>query len=167
MSAVKFSTNHGEITIKLFSEESPKTVANFLSYLESGHYNGTIFHRVIPGFMIQGGGFETGMVQKDTPSTVENEAKNGLSNKKYTLAMARTAAPHSATCQFFINGSDNNFLDAASSADGWGYCVFAEVTSGQDVVDSISKVSTGFMGGHQDVPHEEVIIKKAEVVESV
>jgi peptidyl-prolyl cis-trans isomerase B (cyclophilin B) len=166
MTAVKFSTNHGEINIKLFKDESPKTVENFLSYLESGHYDGTIFHRVIPGFMIQGGGFESGMVQKDTQTPVENEAKNGLSNKKYTLAMARTASPHSATCQFFINGSDNNFLDAESSADGWGYCVFAEVTSGQEVVDAISKVSTGFMAGHQDVPHDEVIIEKAEVVEA-
>ena len=159
-------TNMGDITIELFADKAPKTVANFLDYVNSGHYSNTIFHRVIDGFMIQGGGFEPGLIQKPTQEPVENEANNGLSNKEGTLAMARTMDPHSASCQFFINVNDNNFLDFKSeTAQGWGYCVFAKVTDGMDVVNRIKGVATGNMGGHGDVPKEEILIESMEVVE--
>jgi peptidyl-prolyl cis-trans isomerase B (cyclophilin B) len=161
--AVVLSTNHGDITIELDAEKAPKTVDNFLAYVKSGHYDGTIFHRVIDGFMIQGGGFEPGMKQKDSGEPIENEASNGLANEKYTIAMARTNDPHSATAQFFINVKDNSFLDY-SGPDNWGYCVFGKVTDGTDVVDQIRKVPTGSKGFHGDVPVEDVIIEKAEIV---
>jgi len=161
--AVILTTNHGNIKIELDAEKAPKTVENFLAYVNSGHYAGTIFHRVIDGFMIQGGGFEPGMNQKATNDPVENEAKNGLKNAKYTVAMARTAAPHSASAQFFINTNDNGFLDFPGQ-DGWGYCVFGKVTEGADVVDKIKSVKTGRSGMFSDVPVEDVIIEKAEVV---
>ena len=157
--------NHGAITLELDQEKAPDSVANFLSYVKKGHYDNTIFHRVIPGFMVQGGGFEPGMKQKDTDAPIQNEAKNGLKNDKYTVAMARTGDPHSATAQFFINVVDNDFLDfRAPSGQGWGYCVFGQVTEGMDVVDKIRAVRTGNKGFHQDVPVEDVIIEKAEVV---
>lgn len=161
--AVLLTTNLGNIKIELDAEKAPKTVANFLAYVESGHYTGTIFHRVIRGFMIQGGGFEAGMKQKPTPNTVENEAKNGLKNVKYSLAMARTSDPHSASAQFFINTADNDFLNSPGQ-DGWGYCVFGAVSEGQDIVDKITSVKTSRAGMHQDVPVENVVIEKAEVV---
>ncbi len=161
--SVVLSTNHGQITIELDADKAPKTVENFLSYVKSGHYDGTIFHRVIDGFMIQGGGFEPGMKQKDSGEPIENEASNGLANEKYTIAMARTNDPHSATAQFFINVKDNSFLDY-SGPDNWGYCVFGKVTDGTDVVDQIRKVPTGSKGFHGDVPVEDVIIEKAEIV---
>lgn len=161
--AVVLSTNHGQITIELDAEQAPKTVDNFLSYVKSGHYDGTIFHRVIDGFMIQGGGFEPGMKQKDCGEPIENEASNGLANEQYTIAMARTNDPHSATAQFFINVKNNSFLDY-SGPDHWGYCVFGKVTDGMDVVDQIRKVPTGSKGFHGDVPVEDVIIEKAEVI---
>ena len=161
--AVLLSTNFGDITIELDAAKAPKTVENFLSYVRSGHYDGTIFHRVIPGFMIQGGGFESGMKQKTTQNPVENEANNGLANHNYTIAMARTSDPHSATAQFFINVNDNHFLDYPGQ-DGWGYCVFGEVTSGTDVVDKIKTVRTTRSGMHADVPVEDVIIQKASIV---
>ena len=161
--AVVFSTNHGDITIELDAEKAPKTVDNFLSYLKSGHYDGTIFHRVIDGFMIQGGGFEPGMKQKESGEPIDNEAANGLANEKYTVAMARTNDPHSATAQFFINVKDNSFLDYAGP-DQWGYCVFGRVTAGTEVVDEIRKVKTSTKGFHGDVPVEDVIIEKAEIV---
>lgn len=161
--AVVLSTNHGDITIELDAEKAPKTVDNFLSYVKSGHYDGTIFHRVIDGFMIQGGGFEPGMKQKDSGEPIENEASNGLANEKYTVAMARTNDPHSATAQFFINVKDNGFLDY-SGPDHWGYCVFGRVTEGTEVVDEIRKVKTSTKGFHGDVPVEDVIIEKAEIV---
>jgi peptidyl-prolyl cis-trans isomerase B (cyclophilin B) len=161
--AVLLTTNHGNITIELDAEKAPKTVANFLSYVESGHYNGTIFHRVIDGFMIQGGGFEVGMKQKSTNGTVENEAKNGLKNVKYSIAMARTSDPHSASAQFFINTGNNGFLDYPGQ-DGWGYCVFGAVTAGADVVDKIKGVKTSRAGMHADVPVEDVVIEKAEII---
>ena len=161
--AVVLSTNHGDITIELDAEKAPKTVDNFLSYVKSGHYNGTIFHRVIDGFMIQGGGFEPGMKQKESGEPIDNEAANGLANEKYTVAMARTNDPHSATAQFFINVKDNSFLDYAGP-DQWGYCVFARVTAGTEVVDEIRKVKTSTKGFHGDVPVEDVIIEKAEIV---
>ncbi len=161
--AVVLSTNHGQITIELDAEKAPKTVENFLSYVKSGHYDGTIFHRVIDGFMIQGGGFEPGMKQKDCGEPIENEASNGLANEQYTIAMARTNDPHSATAQFFINVKNNSFLDY-SGPDHWGYCVFGKVTDGMDVVDQIRKVPTGSKGFHGDVPVEDVIIEKAEVI---
>ncbi|RIX46918.1 MAG: peptidyl-prolyl cis-trans isomerase [Rhodocyclales bacterium GT-UBC] len=165
MSQVKLTTNHGAITLQLDAEKAPKTVANFISYVESGHYNGTIFHRVIKNFMIQGGGFAVGMDQKDTQAPIENEAANGLKNKRGSIAMARTNDPHSATAQFFINTVDNDFLDFKSpSGQGWGYCVFGEVIEGLDVVDKIRAVATGNKGFHQDVPKEDVIIEKAEIV---
>ncbi|MDN4503733.1 peptidylprolyl isomerase [Alteromonadaceae bacterium BrNp21-10] len=163
---VKLHTNFGTISIKMLSDEAPKTVENFLSYAREGFYDNTIFHRVIDGFMIQGGGFESGLTQKPTKDTIENEANNGLANNKGTLAMARTSDPHSATCQFFINVSDNNFLNFRSeSPDGWGYCVFAEVSEGMDVIDKIKVVKTGNAGGHQDVPVDDVIIEKVEIAE--
>ncbi len=161
--AVVLSTNHGDITIELDAEKAPKTVDNFLSYVKSGHYDGTIFHRVIDGFMIQGGGFEPGMKQKDSGEPIDNEAANGLANEKYTVAMARTNDPHSATAQFFINVKDNSFLDYAGP-DQWGYCVFGRVTAGTEVVDEIRKVKTSTKGFHGDVPVEDVIIEKAEIV---
>lgn len=161
--AVILTTNLGKITIELDAEKAPKTVANFLVYVNSGHYAGTIFHRVIDGFMIQGGGFEPGMKQKPTNATVDNEAKNGLKNDMYTLAMARTSDPHSASAQFFININNNSFLDYPGQ-DGWGYCVFGKVTDGTDVVEKIKSVKTTRTGMFADVPVEDVIIEKAEVI---
>jgi peptidyl-prolyl cis-trans isomerase B (cyclophilin B) len=159
---IKLHTNHGTITLDLDAEKAPKTVANFIQYAQDGHYDGTIFHRVIDGFMIQGGGFEPGMKQKPTREPVENEAKNGLKNERGSIAMARTSAPHSASAQFFINIADNSFLDYPGQ-DGWGYCVFGKVVEGMDVVDKIRNVKTGRSGFHQDVPVEDVIITRAEV----
>jgi peptidyl-prolyl cis-trans isomerase B (cyclophilin B) len=159
---IKLHTNHGTITLELDADKAPKTVANFIDYAQAGHYDGTIFHRVIDGFMIQGGGFEPGMKQKPTREPVENEAKNGLKNERGTIAMARTSAPHSATAQFFINVSDNGFLDYPGQ-DGWGYCVFGRISEGMDVVEKIRGVKTGRSGFHQDVPVEDVIIERAEV----
>jgi peptidyl-prolyl cis-trans isomerase B (cyclophilin B) len=165
MSQVKLTTNFGAITLQLDAEKAPKTVENFLTYVNDGHYNNTVFHRVIKGFMIQGGGMEPGMKQKDCRAPIENEAANGLKNKRGTIAMARTGDPHSATAQFFINVVDNDFLDFKSpSGNGWGYCVFGEVVEGLDVVDAIRAVKTGNSGFHQDVPAEDVIIEKAEAV---
>jgi len=162
---VVLTTNFGEIKIELFAEEAPKTVENFLNYVNSGFYNGMIFHRVIPGFMIQGGGMLPGMEEKDGNAAIENEANNGLKNERGTLSMARTNDPHSASSQFFINSADNGFLDFKSETpSGWGYAVFAKVVEGMDVVDKISAVSTGSYGFHQDVPKEDVLIEKAEVV---
>ncbi|MBC3830337.1 peptidyl-prolyl cis-trans isomerase [Undibacterium amnicola] len=161
--AVLLTTNLGTIKIELNAEKAPKTVANFLSYVESGHYVGTIFHRVIAGFMIQGGGFEVGMKQKPTHSNVENEASNGLKNVRYALAMARTSEPHSASAQFFINTTDNSFLDYPGQ-DGWGYCVFGEVTQGKDIVDKISSSKTTRSGMFSDVPVENILIEKVEIV---
>ncbi|MFZ6766239.1 peptidylprolyl isomerase [Undibacterium sp. Di26W] len=161
--AVILTTNFGAIKIDLNEEKAPKTVANFLAYVESGHYSGTIFHRVIGGFMIQGGGFEPGMNQKSTNAPVENEAKNGLKNERYTLAMARTGDPHSASAQFFINTANNRFLDFPGQ-DGWGYCVFGKVVEGTEIVDKIEGTKTTRAGMFQDVPVENVIIEKAEIV---
>ena len=152
------------IVIELDEQKAPKTVANFLNYVKKGHYDGTIFHRVIDGFMIQGGGFAPGMNQKATDAPIENEANNGLKNDRYTVAMARTSAPHSASAQFFINVADNDFLNHKSpTPQGWGYAVFGKVVGGQDVVDRIKGVSTGSRGGHGDVPLEDVVINKAVV----
>ncbi|MDY0073153.1 MAG: peptidylprolyl isomerase [Thauera sp.] len=163
--AVTLHTNHGPITIELDAEKAPQTVANFLAYVEAGHYNNTVFHRVINGFMIQGGGFEPGMKQKDTQAPITNEADNGLKNEIGTIAMARTQDPHSATAQFFINVADNDFLNFRSKdIQGWGYCVFGKVSAGMEVVDAIRQVKTGSSGFHQDVPKEDVIIERAEVV---
>lgn len=160
---VTLKTNHGDIVIRLFDDKAPKTVANFINYVDKGFYDNTIFHRVIDGFMVQGGGFEPGMTQKETDEPIENEANNGVSNKRGTLAMARTNDPHSATAQFFINVKDNDFLDfQAESMHGWGYCVFAEVVEGMDVVDAIKGVKTGSAGFHQDVPVEDVVIESAK-----
>ncbi|WP_422015889.1 peptidylprolyl isomerase [Roseateles sp.] len=162
---VKLHTNHGEILIELDAEKAPLSVANFLNYVRSGHYNGTVFHRVIKGFMIQGGGFEAGMKQKPTEAPIQNEANNGLKNAHYTLAMARTNAPHSATAQFFINTTNNGFLDFKSeSPSGWGYAVFGKVVEGQDVVDKIEKSKTATRAGHGDVPAEDVVIERAEEI---
>lgn len=161
--AVLLTTNHGDIKLELYADKAPKTVENFLAYVNAGHYNGTIFHRVIDGFMVQGGGFEPGMKQKPTNATVENEAKNGLKNEPYTVAMARTSDPHSASAQFFINVKNNAFLDYPGQ-DGWGYCVFGKVTEGQDVVDKIRAVKTTRSGMFADVPADDVVIEKAEVV---
>ncbi len=153
---------HGVITLELDQEKAPKSVANFLSYVNKGHYDNTVFHRVIPGFMVQGGGFEPGMTQKPTDATIENEAQNGLKNANYTVAMARTNDPHSASSQFFINVADNGFLNhTAPSAQGWGYAVFGKVVGGTDVVDKIKAVPTGRKGFHDDVPKEDVVIEKA------
>lgn len=162
---VRLKTNLGSISLELDAEKAPITVANFIEYVNSGHYNGTIFHRVIDGFMIQGGGFEAGMSQKPTRANIKNEADNGLKNEAYTIAMARTPDPHSASAQFFINVSNNDFLNFSSpTPQGWGYCVFGKVVEGQDVVDKIKKVRTGNKAGHQDVPVEDVVIESAEVV---
>ncbi|MGB2903454.1 MAG: peptidylprolyl isomerase [Candidatus Dechloromonas phosphoritropha] len=162
---IKLTTNHGVIMLDLNAEKAPKTVANFLAYVEAGHYDNTVFHRVIKNFMIQCGGFEPGMKQKPCSASIENEAANGLKNKRGSIAMARTGDPHSATAQFFINTVDNDFLDFKSpSGQGWGYCVFGEVSEGLDVVDKIRAVRTGNKGGHQDVPVDDLIIEKAEVV---
>ena len=163
--AVKLHTNHGVITLELDADKAPVTVANFLAYVEAGHYNNTIFHRVIDGFMIQGGGMEPGMKQKGTNAPIKNEANNGLKNDAGTIAMARTQDPHSATAQFFINVADNDFLNfKAENIQGWGYCVFGRVTEGMDVVNAIKGVKTGSSGFHQDVPKEDVVIQRAEVV---
>lgn len=163
MATVRMTTNKGNITIELDEAAAPKTVANFLHYVNAGHFSNTIFHRVIKDFMIQGGGFDPKMSQKATDQTVENEAKNGLKNDKYTIAMARTSAPHSASAQFFINTKNNSFLDYPGQ-DGWGYAVFGKVTEGQDVVDQINTVKTGRSGMHSDVPTEPVVIESAEVI---
>lgn len=159
---VRLETSLGNITLEMFEKEAPKTVANFLEYVNAGFYDGTIFHRVIDGFMVQGGGFEPGMGQKPTRPTIENEADNGLTNTKGTVAMARTPDPHSASAQFFINANDNDFLNFKSkSPDGWGYCVFAKVVDGLDVVTQIEESSTTSRSGHQDVPKEDIVITKA------
>jgi len=156
---------YGTITLELDADKAPKTVANFLSYVQKGHYDNTIFHRVIPGFMIQGGGFEPGMQQKGTDAPIDNEANNGLKNDTYTIAMARTSDPHSATAQFFINVADNGFLNfTAPTAQGWGYAVFGKVIDGTDVVDKIKAVPTGRKGFHDDVPKTDVVIEKAVVL---
>jgi cyclophilin family peptidyl-prolyl cis-trans isomerase len=160
---VLLKTSMGHITVELYPDQAPQSTSNFLQYARDGHYNGTIFHRVIDNFMIQGGGFKPDMSQKPTREPIENEAKNGLKNKRYTLAMARTAMPHSATAQFFINDADNAFLDYPGQ-DGWGYTVFGKVVDGAEVVDRISKVKTGTGGMHRDVPVEPVVIESASVV---
>jgi peptidyl-prolyl cis-trans isomerase B (cyclophilin B) len=162
---VDLETSHGTIRIELDADKAPKSTENFLGYVRAGHYDNTIFHRVIPGFMIQGGGFEPGMKQKPTGAPIDNEAANGLKNKRYTLAMARTSAPHSATAQFFINATDNGFLDhSAPTPQGWGYAVFGQVVGGMDVVDQIERVPTGNRAGHADVPRDDVTILRATVV---
>lgn len=161
-----FHTNHGAIQIELDFDKAPLTAQNFLDYCKAGHYDGTIFHRVIDGFMIQGGGFEPGMKQKPTKDPIKNEANNGLTNDLGTLAMARTMDPHSASAQFFINVKDNTFLNHRSETmDGWGYCVFGKVSAGMDVVNAIKAVRTGSKGGHQDVPLDDVIIERVEITE--
>jgi peptidyl-prolyl cis-trans isomerase B (cyclophilin B) len=161
---VKLSTNFGDITLELNADKAPITVANFLNYVEKGFYDGLIFHRVINGFMIQGGGFDTNMKQKSTDAQIKNEANNGLGNEVYTIAMARTSVPDSASSQFFINVGDNEFLNhTAPTSSGWGYCVFGKVVEGMDVVDQIKAVSTTTRAGHQDVPVEPVVINKATV----
>jgi peptidyl-prolyl cis-trans isomerase B (cyclophilin B) len=162
---VKFNTNFGDFTLELNAEKAPVTVANFLQYVESGFYENVIFHRVIDGFMIQGGGFDLNMKQKATEAEIKNEANNGLANDKYTIAMARTSVPDSASSQFFINAADNDFLNhTAPTSSGWGYCVFGKVIEGMDVVDKIIKVKTTSKAGHRDVPIEPVIIEKASIV---
>ena len=163
---VKLHTNHGTIGLELDEGKAPATVANFLQYVSDGHYTNTVFHRVIDGFMIQGGGFDPGMKQKPTRGPVKNEADNGLKNAAYTIAMARTSDPHSATAQFFINVSDNKALNfTAATPQGWGYCVFGRVVEGTAVVDKIRKMKTGSRGMHQDVPLEDVVIERAEIVQ--
>ena len=155
----------GVITLELDADKAPKSTENFLAYVKKGHYDRTVFHRVIPGFMVQGGGFEPGMTQKSVEAPINNEANNGLKNHKYTVAMARTNDPHSATAQFFINVADNEFLNhTAPSAQGWGYAVFGKVVSGNDVVDKIAAVKTGQRGGHGDVPKDDVILTKAVAI---
>ncbi|MEN3354006.1 MAG: peptidyl-prolyl cis-trans isomerase [Betaproteobacteria bacterium] len=162
---VKLHTNLGVVGLELDAENAPATVANFLQYVKNGFYDNTVFHRVIDGFMIQGGGFEPGMKQKSTDKPVKNEADNGLKNDRYTVAMARTSDPHSATAQFFINVADNAFLNhTAPTAQGWGYCVFGRIVEGKEVVDKMKKVLTGSRGMHQDVPVEDVVIERAEEV---
>ena len=163
---IRLHTNYGDIMLELDHEKAPVTAQNFIDYVNSGHYDNTIFHRVIDEFMIQGGGFEPGMIQKKTRAPIPNEADNGLKNDKYTIAMARTSDPHSATGQFFINVKDNDFLNYKSpTAQGYGYCVFGKVVEGMDVVDKIKKVKTGTRSGHQDVPVENAILEKAEVIQ--
>lgn len=162
---VELTTNKGVIRLELDDAKAPATVENFLSYVRKGHYDGTVFHRVIKGFMIQGGGFEPGMKQKPTDAPITNESSNGLRNEHYTVAMARTSVPHSATAQFFINTTNNGFLDKDRSQDGWGYAVFGKVVAGQDVVDAIERVATTRKSGHADVPSDDVVIERAvEVV---
>ena len=162
---VQFKTSMGNFTVEVYPDKAPKTVANFLSYVNKGHYDGTVFHRVIPGFMVQGGGFAAGMKQKPTDEAIENEASNGLKNNHYTLAMARTSAPHSATAQFFINVADNDFLNhSAPTPSGWGYAVFGKVVEGTEVVDRIAASPTGRRGFHDDVPEQDVMIEKAQVL---
>ncbi|MFN4115105.1 MAG: peptidylprolyl isomerase [Inhella sp.] len=159
---VELHTNQGVIRIELDAAKAPVSVENFLGYVRRGHYDGTVFHRVIKGFMIQGGGMTADMKQKPTGAEIQNEANNGLKNHKYTLAMARTSAPHSATAQFFINTADNGFLDFKSeSSSGWGYAVFGKVIAGTEIVDAIEKVRTGRSGFHDDVPLEAIVIEKA------
>jgi peptidyl-prolyl cis-trans isomerase B (cyclophilin B) len=158
---VELTTNKGTIRLELDDAKAPATVENFLAYVRKGHYDNTVFHRVIKGFMIQGGGFEPGMKQKGTDAPIANESANGLRNEHYTVAMARTSAPHSATAQFFINTTNNGFLDKDRSQDGWGYAVFGKVVQGQDVVDTIERVATTRKAGHADVPSEDVVIEKA------
>jgi peptidyl-prolyl cis-trans isomerase B (cyclophilin B) len=166
MAKVQLTTSMGNITLTLNDELAPKSTENFLDYVRSGHYDGTIFHRVIANFMVQGGGMTAGMKQKPTKATIENEADNGLPNKRGSVAMARTSDPHSASSQFFINVVDNDFLNfSAPTSQGWGYAVFGEVTEGMDVVDAIRKVKTGSSGFHQDVPQEDVTITKATILE--
>jgi peptidyl-prolyl cis-trans isomerase B (cyclophilin B) len=168
MTQVKLTTNYGDIVIELNDEKAPITVANFIEYVKAGHYENVVFHRVIKGFMIQGGGFQPGMQEKkDKRASIQNEADNGLKNEKYTLAMARTMDPHSASAQFFINATDNGFLNhSAKTAQGWGYAVFGKVVAGTDVVDKIEGVATTSKAGHQDVPKDDVIIEKAEIIET-
>ena len=166
MAKVLLKTNKGDITLTLDAAKAPKTVANFLEYVKEGHYDSTIFHRVIDNFMIQGGGMTAGLKEKSSGAQIENEADNGLKNERGTVAMARTSDPHSATAQFFINVGDNDFLNhSAKNAQGWGYAVFGKVTDGMDVVDAIRKVKTGNSGFHQDVPAEDVVIEMASVLE--
>ena len=163
---VKLSTSMGDIVLELDAEKAPKSVENYLNYVKSGHYDGLIFHRIIPDFMVQGGGMEPGMKERPNLSPIENEADNGLKNDKGTIAMARTNDPHSATSQFFINLKNNDFLNhSAKNAQGWGYAVFGKVVEGQDVVDAMAGVATGNVGGHGDVPSEDVVLNKAEIVE--
>ena len=165
MALVKFTTNHGDFTLDIDEVNAPLTAANFLQYVRDGHYDNTIFHRVIEGFMIQGGGFDADMNQKPVDSPIKNEAGNGLKNQRYTLAMARTSDPHSATGQFFINANDNEFLNfKAETSSGWGYAVFGKVVAGTEVVDAIEGVATGRNGFHDDVPKDDVVIVKAVVV---
>ncbi|MGE9697769.1 MULTISPECIES: peptidylprolyl isomerase [unclassified Streptomyces] len=162
---VKLTTNRGDIVLALDEEKAPQTVANFVQYVKDGHYDGTIFHRIIDNFMVQGGGFDTKMVQRPTRAAVQNEADNGLTNDTYTVAMARTNDPHSATAQFFINVADNDFLNhSGKHAQGWGYAVFGEVVEGRDVVDKIRVVPTGIRNGMRDVPKDDVVIERAELV---
>ncbi|NLJ51697.1 MAG: peptidyl-prolyl cis-trans isomerase [Alcaligenaceae bacterium] len=163
---VKLITNKGDIVLELDGEKAPVTTENFLNYVKDGFYTNVIFHRVIPNFMVQGGGFEPGMSQKDTNAPIKNEADNGLKNDKYTIAMARTQDPHSASAQFFINTNNNDFLNfSAPTTQGWGYAVFGKVVEGTEVVDAIEKVETGTRGFHGDVPREDVVIQSAEIVE--
>ncbi|MFT3665551.1 peptidylprolyl isomerase [Piscinibacter sp.] len=162
---VRLQTSKGDITLDLDDAKAPATVANFVEYVKAGHYDGTVFHRVIPGFMIQGGGFEPGMRQKPTRAPIQNESANGLTNDRYTIAMARTSAPHSASAQFFINATDNGFLNKAQAQDGWGYAVFGKLSAGAEVIDAIEKVKTGRSGGHADVPVEDVLIQRATVLD--
>ncbi|HZZ02235.1 peptidylprolyl isomerase [Paraburkholderia sp.] len=163
---VELHTNHGVIKLELDAEKAPKSVENFLNYVKAGHYDNTVFHRVIDGFMIQGGGFEPGMKQKPTAEAIANEANNGLKNVNGSIAMARTNDPHSATAQFFINVNDNDFLNHSSpTPQGWGYAVFGKVVEGMDIVEKIKKVKTGSKGHHQDVPADDVVIEKAVIVD--
>ena len=163
---VLLTTNFGPIKIELFDDKAPITVENFLTYVKQGFYENTLFHRVIPGFMVQGGGMEPGMSEKATNASIQNEANNGVKNERGTLAMARTMEPHSASSQFFINLVDNGFLDfRAETPDGWGYCVFGKVTEGMDIVEKMAKVDTGRFGFHDDVPREDILIEKAEIID--